>query len=81
MEIYVLTVEDTMDDNIVKAFYNLNDASNTLKSLIADFKNKYTDWNDDENYYEETPNTFVWYPYGYYNANHYMINITRTEIV
>jgi two-component SAPR family response regulator len=64
----------------MEVFYTLDAAKEHLKIVVEDFKKDVTNWDDTDMYtIEETEESFTWYESGYYDNNHYCVDIyTKT---
>jgi hypothetical protein len=65
----------------MEVFKTLNAAKEHLNICVEDFKKDVINWDDTDVYtVEETDVSFTWYESGYYEQNHYCVDIYERTI-
>lgn len=83
-KVYVVVIDSYDGEASIvdtKVFDTLESAKEHLRLLIEDFKKEETNWDDTKIYtVEETDESFTWFETGFYDQNHYCLDIYERTV-
>lgn len=85
-KVYLVTIDnyDGEGSAIIesKVFSTLEKAKAHLKMCVEDFKKDVSNWDDEDIYTvdQDEDTGFTWYESGYYDQNHYCVNVYEKEV-